>query len=204
MPDASPTQVNRPGCVTAYALLLWLGGGLYLVAALCIGLFGLVPAFPDGRAAASTGPALIGALCLGLFSLLPIFLGVGLWRMRRWAWWLIVILQSLGLAGLALSLCSLFVTAGSAGRNAPESLAAGLVSAVVGGLISGGILYWFLNNRSLFDGGAQVVSGGNTWIVVAVVVVIGLVIVIPIIVIAILALLGPAIGNVFSNIIISM
>ena len=208
---AAPAPVNRPGCVTAYAILLWIGGALYALGALCVGFSGVMGAASYGSASdrASTGAASMGILlviaaCIGLFALVPIITGVGLWKMKNWAWWLVVIFQSLGLAGALLSLCANVLVFASASGRQSSSAVVGLLGALIGGAISGGIVYWFITNRALFNGG-QVTGGGGTGMVIAIVLaVVGVVVVIPIVVIVILALLGPAIGNVFSNIMLSV
>jgi hypothetical protein len=208
--DTSSPIVNRPGCITAYAILLWIGGGLYVIAALCGGLGGLYYAANPSQSsqAALTVPLLIGAVCIGLFALLPIFMGVGLWQMKNWAWWLVVILQSLGMASLLLNLCSLVLAAGSSSRSA-GGLIGGIIGALIGGAINAGILYWFLKNHNLFTGGAGAPAtsgggGGAGVVAVVIIAVIGIVILVPVVIIVILALLGPAIGNVFSNIMLTL
>ena len=168
----------------------------------------------------SGGPAITAgllfiAVCIGLFGLIPIFTGVGLWQMKSWAWWVVVVLQSIGLAFTVLSLCSNLAVVGMAAGSSSSAAANGqavirFMSSLIGGLINGGILYWFIANRSLFGGGApsqraQAASGGDIGTVVTIVLgLVGIVIMIPIVVIIILALLGPAIGNVFSGILITL
>jgi len=200
--SSSATQVSRPGCITVYAVLLWVTGSSFT------------------RSAESAGPALMVGLvffagCIGLLGLIPIVTGIGLWQMKSWAWWVVVVLQSIGLALTLLSLCSNLAVVGmSAGRStgtaANAEAVVRIMSALIGGLINGGILYWFISNRSLFGGGAasqgaQAASGGDTGTVVTIVLgLVGIAIMIPIVIIIILALLGPAIGNVFSNILLGL
>lgn len=175
---------ERPGCITAYAVLLWLGGGLFILSS-----FSLLsdPSF---------GP--LGAAISGLFAILLIGIGIGLWRMQSWGWWLVVILQSLGLLTAFFSL-----------------IGGVILNGLVSGLVSGGILYWFITNRRLFleahtyrpgvgsDGKpvndlTQTSKNNNTtFIIVGVILAVFLV---PVCIIAILALLGPQIGDVFSRI----
>lgn len=185
---------DRPGCVTAYAVLLWLGSASLLL--------GSLSSFSDP----TLGPA--AAVCPGLFALGLIAIGFGLWRMQKWGWWLVVIIQSLGVAAALLNLVSgLFLTEGSGGTL--------ILYGVVAGAVSGGILYWFINNRHEFapaytyqtniglDGesvaGRVPTSNKNTTtIIVGVVLAVFLV---PVCLIAILTLLGPQVGDVFSRIV---
>jgi hypothetical protein len=177
--------------VTAYAVLLFIAGGLYALGAILGGLGAL--ADPD-----TAGFGAGFALCLGLLAAIPIITAIGLWQMAKWGWWIVVILQSLGLAVIALNLCAA-LGAGDSAQTGPV-----LCYAVIGGAINGTILYWFLNNSHLFEGTGPVsASGGN-----AAAVIIGIVVVVvclvPIVLIVILALLGPAIGNVFSGIVVGL
>jgi ribosomal protein L40E len=176
---------DRPGCVTAYAVLLWLGGSFLLLSAL-ISFFDPVE-----------GPFV--SVFVGLFALVPIITGVGLWRMQKWGWWLVVVVQSLGVVAALFSLISGL-----------------LLNAIVTGVVSGGILYWFINNRQLFlgpfthhagvgsegkpvVGGAPASKGSNTTIIVVGIVL--AVFLVPVCIIATLTLLGPNIGDVFSRIV---
>jgi hypothetical protein len=176
---------DRPGCVTAYAVLLWLGGGLMALGSLI--------AFINPM----EGP--IVGIVVGIFALLPIMTGVGLWRMHKWGWWLVVVTQSLGVAGALFNLLSGL-----------------LLEAIVTGAISGGILYWFINNRQLFlgpftqhtnvgvesepvVGGAPASKNNNTTVIVVGIVL--AVFLVPVCLIAFLTLLGPEIGDVFSRIV---
>jgi hypothetical protein len=176
---------DRPGCVTAYAVLLWLGGSFLLLPAL-IQFF--VP----------TGDPSIGVF-LGLLAVVQIIAGVGLWRMQKWGWWLVVVTQSLGVVAALFSLISGL-----------------LLNTIVTGVVSGGILYWFIENRQMFlgpftqqtgvgpegepmVGGAPTSKSNNTTVIV--VGIIATVFLVPVCIIAVLSLLGPEIGDVFSRIV---
>ena len=181
---------DRPGCVTAYAVLIWLGGALFAIST--------VSFISEGNPA---------AICGGVFVILAAIIGYGLWQMREWSWWLVIILQSLSLAG---SLFMMFVVLTS--PFASEGILGPLASAVVSGVI----LYWFATNRSHFAGEPvyrtvvgpdgetvreQVQPSGSNKTVIIVVGVVLLVVVVPVVIIAILTLLWPEIGNVFSRIV---
>jgi len=183
--DGAVYYPDRPGCVTVYAVLLWLGGGFLVLGSLIEFI------------APSEGP-LVGVL-VGLFALVPLVTGVGLWRMQKWGWWLVVVTQSLGVVAGFLNLVSGL-----------------LLNGIVTGVVSGGILYWFINNRQPFfgpfthhaavnaagepvAGGAPPSKGNNTTIVVVGIVV--AVVLVPVCIIATLTLLGPGVGDVFSRIV---
>lgn len=187
--ESLPYERSRPGCVTAYAVLIWLGGAFLALGTLSL-LFEGDPS----------------AICGSVFVILTAVIGYGLWQMQEWSWWLVIILQSLSLIGSLLGLVFAFTE---------PSTAAGILSSLVSAAVSGGILYWFATNRSLFSGTrafrAVVAEDGTTTqepvpstsnqtgIIIAGAIV-AVVCIIPAVIIAILTLLGPQIGNVFSRI----
>lgn len=196
-------SVDRPGCVTAYAVLVWFGAAAYI----CGALFVAVSSFSDPDFAIF---GLILALIIGAFSLLPIFTGIGLWKMTMWGWWLVVVVNGLGVAGSLLNMLGgvLLVS------QEPDAIGT-LCGSVIGLAINGYILYWFITNRSLFgsyttqtvmglDG--EIIkervrtTGFDTASAVAIVGVVAVMCLIPIMTIVVLTLLGPQIGNVFSRI----
>lgn len=190
--------VERPGCVTAYALILWLAAGAYIVAALSTAVISLTN--PD-----SAFIGLFGAVCVSLFALIPILTGIGLWKMRLWSWWLVVILNAFGfLAGL------LYLLAGVVLMTETADVLVFVCGAALGLALNGGILYWFTKNRALFAA-VQTVTGPDgeivhkstsidTGAIIAIVGIVAILCLIPIFAIAMLTLLGPQIGNVFSTI----
>lgn len=176
---------DRPGCITAYALLLWLGGAGLLFIAFS------APSDPFLGPEAAIAPA--------FFALVLIATGIGLWQMSVWSWWLVVIIQSFGVLGALFSL-----------------IGGDILNAIVSGTVSGGILYWFITNRHLFLTGTayrtSVSSDGESVVEqvsvsrsnVSTAVIVGVILVIcvaPVVIIAILTLLGPQIGDVFSGIV---
>jgi hypothetical protein len=196
--------VDRPGCITAYAILLWLGGGLYVLLALLNGVFGL----SDPETAVY---GLVTAVCIGLFAAIPIITGIGIWKMKMWGWWIVVILNSLGVAfGL------LYLLIGVIAAIETLDAVALIIGALIGLAINGGILYWFLKNRALFGNkqtgqtamgpNGELIekptgqSGTNATVIAVVIGVVAIFCMIPVVTIALLTLLGPQIGNVFSRI----
>lgn len=160
---------ERPGCITAYAILLWLASSLFTLST--ISLIG------------ESSPA---AICGGVVVLLLASIGYGLWQMRAWSWWLIVILQSFSFLGFGYGIVIQFID--------PLLFGTGLWQPWVGVVINGGILFWFARNRALFISDDK----KTTLIIVGVVL---LVVIAPVIIIALLTLLGPQIGDVFSRIV---
>ena len=172
---------DRPGCITAYAVLLWLGGGLLVLSTLSL--------FSES----STGSAIFS----GLFAIFLIAIGIGLWQMQSWGWWLVVIVQSLSVLAALLSL-----------------IGGAVLYGLASGSISGGILYWFFTNRQLFIGTSSQVasidpngepipaqaSASKTVVIVGIILAVFLVPVCIIAALSLLALLGPQIGDVFSRI----
>lgn len=200
---------ERPGCVTVYAVLLWLLGGLYLVGSLLVILASLLD---------SDFVLFFLALFGLLLAAIPIVIALGLWKMKAWAWYVVVIVQSIGILGGLLSLGTTLL--GAAASEGGGYLAFPIVGNLIGLFISGVILYWFITNRKAFGIGApsyrlvegpdgemiqQPVAasgtGGIGWIILGIAAVFFLV---PVCVIIVLALLGPAIGNVFSNIVMGI
>jgi hypothetical protein len=131
--------VNRPGCVTLYAMLLWLAPagvaayGLYVVI--------LGQNFPDPVAALTF---LLAAIFMLPFMLLSVLAGIGLWRMKAWGWWLVMVF---GLLQLGLNVLS-FLGELAAG----DWVSTG--SQLLGFAIAGYILWWFFTHRAMFNVGS--------------------------------------------------
>jgi hypothetical protein len=208
-PDEREQRQERPGCVSVYAVLLWIGAGLYVLGALLLSVTSLSidePVF-----------LFLSCLLIGLAAI-PILTGYGLWRMKTWAWAIVVVLQSVGvILGLLSIGLNLIVMSSFADIGGTSGICGSLVGLIVGGVI----IYWFTTNRRLFGIGVttyetvegpdgeliqQPIAGSGAggqiaWVIVGIVLV---AFVVPICTIFILALLGPAIGNVFSNIILGI
>ena len=93
-----PMQPKRPIGVAILAILTILFGVIGLIGGLLVlvaaGLIGVVAPELAGFA----GLFLILGILLTIFSLLGIVSGVGLWRLRPWAWWLTIIVGVLSIA----------------------------------------------------------------------------------------------------------
>ena len=208
-PTHPDSQRQRPGCVSAYAILLWLSAALVLAA----GCFFLV-AYPSTTEDLASG-LLLGALCAGFFALLaliPAVQGLGLWRMRPWGWWLTVTLAGLGVVAGLIGLLPLLTA---------ESIRQALIfiGADIGNLIiSIIVLIWFVQNRTLFldsQAAGKAVIGAEGQVIespstaggrvgIGLLVAGGLLVALCLVAVlttGVLALLGPEIGDVFSEII---
>jgi len=82
---------ERPGCVTAYAILLWIG-------AVGATLGGVAAGISEGEVLVVLGGLVAGGLELGL--------GIGIWRLKNWARIIVMVLQGLG---VIVGLISLFM-----------------------------------------------------------------------------------------------
>ena len=134
-------QAERPSCITVYAILLVLGGGLTVILALV---------FLLGFSFAGLGTGELFFLASGVFgggyllflALLSILSDIGIWGMKMWGWWLVVITQVISIASLIFE--PLFqVASGRGGFDASVSCSA-LLPVIV--------LAWFLRNRHKFGG----------------------------------------------------
>lgn len=124
-PQAS--AVERPGCVTVYAVLSALAG--IFVVGLSLATVGQMDS------AASWLLSLAGGA-------LALIVAPGLWGMRNWARLLVITLQGLGIVVTLLTACQTLL-----GGAEPMFLIVALVQLVV----SGSILWWFAENGYLFE-----------------------------------------------------
>lgn len=130
--------VNRPGCVTLYAILLWLGPagvaafGLYVVI--------LGETLPDPVAGRTF---LLAAIVMLPFMLLSVLAGIGLWRMKAWGWWLVMVL---GLLQLGLNVLNFLADLAGGERTS-------IGAQLLGFAVAGAVLWWFFANRALFNVG---------------------------------------------------
>jgi hypothetical protein len=118
---AKPTARKRPGCLGVYAVLLC------LVAA--GGLIGSIVMFLGSPL--SQG---FWACVYAPMAMLPFAIGYGLWQMKMWAWWLVII-------GQALSIVVALVENSSNG---------GALNIFITIVVSTGIILWFINIRQQF------------------------------------------------------
>lgn len=135
---------ERPGCVTAYAILLGLAAGL-------IGLGGIIGGFALMSVKESTGIIGMGVLvCASGMAFLEAMLAVGLWQLKNWARITVMVLIGLGMLSSLLSLCTLLSGYSSYGNNSGAFSAGSAAGTIVGLAINGFVLYWFANNGEYF------------------------------------------------------
>lgn len=103
---------TRPGCVTIYAILLFLGAASFL----CGGIFGstspLTESVGQFKLAAGISMALAGVFML--------ILGIGLWQLKNWARIAMIVMQSLAIVGSIFSALTA-LTAPSTSLNQPSN-----------------------------------------------------------------------------------
>ena len=198
---------GRPGCIAAYAILLAVGGIANIIVSGILGLNVIVDE-PDLLVMGA-----ILTLCLMAVSAIPVIIALGLWRMRLWAWWLVIIFQTVGLATTCFGLLAIvpLATPGPSAALGTAEVSLLLIGALASVLFSGIVLYWFLKNRKRFrrrgvihvEGRAlEEPASDRTLAIVAgtVIAVVAILCLVSIVVLVILTLLGPQIGNTFSQI----
>jgi hypothetical protein len=151
VPAASTESLKRPGCVTAYAVLLILGAGLFALVALS-----------GGSAYADLGPGVGGIVTIAALvsAAVSVLIAVGLWQLKNWARILVLIVTGLGTASGVLTLISVFlVPSGNVSPYLQSSYYTGKALSLITGLIGLGInstiFGWFRRNKQYF------VQGGN-------------------------------------------
>ncbi len=92
-----PQPAQRPIGVAILAVLVVLGGVLLLLAAIAVLLLSAVVAL-GGLTVFGLAGGILGGVLL-VFALIWIGVGLGLWHLRSWAWWLAVIVMLLSIIG---------------------------------------------------------------------------------------------------------
>jgi len=123
---AAARRAQRPGCITAYALLLFAAGGVAALGGILLAGSGEVDA--------------AGMITLVIVGGLYVALARGLWLMRHWAWVVVLVLQGLNLLVGVITFFDVLASGG--GINFP--LLSGL-------WLSGAIMKWFAENGQEFD-----------------------------------------------------
>lgn len=138
-PDRSyPTQKERPGCVTAYAVLLWISAAL-------VGLGGPIFGFAFASEMREDVLLILFAVAVAIgAAALNAAIGWGLWRLKNWARILVIVFQGLGVLSNLATLC---IVLGNSGAAEPTSLC----STIIGLAVSGYIIYWFASNSEYFS-----------------------------------------------------
>jgi hypothetical protein len=151
-PPPIPTQggvtpPTRPGCVTAYAVLLFVVAGLLALGAVLSVVFGVFGLSDESYGALFLPLAVVYIVIAGLYFLL----GRGLWRLKNWARIIIIVLQSLGLLGSLSQICrALSGSSFAFGTGTDLPVAIIIIGTVLGSALGGYILYWFASNGEYF------------------------------------------------------
>ena len=155
--SAALSRASRPGCVTAYAILLWIGAPAVVVIGIVMALasrdlFGLVVLIGFyflERALNIDSWNLFETVLIGIYfwmaAALNVVAGIGLWKMKNWGRILIIVLHSLGIAAsVLLSGCATLFVA----KNVAVPAVCGLL---VGIGVSIYMISWFVNHRYDFS-----------------------------------------------------
>ncbi len=140
-PPSQPTTNSRrrPGCVTAYAILMGIGAGL-------VGL-GFLAIIVSQEGASE--PGIVGVLLL--MAIVYTLVAWGLWQLKNWARIMVIVLHGLG---ILVNLFSMFTVLGEYsyyssryGRDPGSTFCGTVIGLAVGGYI----LYWFASHGKYFS-----------------------------------------------------
>jgi hypothetical protein len=136
---------QRPGCVTAYALLFFLAAALGLLSPFLI-------RFGPAGSELSQQDLTFGSIRSIAQAVILLLLAVGLWRLRRWAVALVVawVLYTFG--------NSLYASIATGNSNVSSAW-----YPIVSGLFALAVVYWFVKNQQLFEPSPSL----DRWIVIA-------------------------------------
>jgi len=104
----NPPARSRPIGVAILAILIILVGAIFLLAALGLFLLAGFAAFRGLPTFFGLGGALLGTVFL-IFALVFIGVGLGLWHLRSWAWWLAIIVLVLAIVGSLADVAGLVI-----------------------------------------------------------------------------------------------
>jgi hypothetical protein len=150
---------SRPGCITAYAILIFIGAGFTALSGLILATLFFVGTKGTDINTQLFGGRDIGAVgTIGLFvmlgiiafiTLLYIVLGWGLWNLKNWARWIVIVLTGMGICGNLLSFIQPFIRSSANSQGTPiiATISGGLFSIVLSGII----IYWFSTNGDYFN-----------------------------------------------------
>ncbi len=153
-PEGSSSEYRRPGCVTAYALLIFLSGligicsALYLPSVIANDPMALAAEYPEIRELDPQALEFFSTffkyylVFFFLYSVGTLLVGWGLWTMRQWARVLILIVQGFS---LVVSLFALFYSIAISGGNL---LVCGVYSISL--IFPAWVFLWFFLNRDRF------------------------------------------------------
>jgi hypothetical protein len=129
---AHTPEHERPGCATAYAILLAIGAGLLAIGVVA-GIIYLLSNDHGEIALFIIVPAAVGAP-------LSVLLAKGIWKLKNWARILVIVVHSLGVLSSLLQVCAALPSPGLM-----------IFELVVGLAIGGYIIYWFASHGEYFS-----------------------------------------------------
>jgi len=149
---------SRPGCITAYAILLFISAGLAVLGGAAFVIMTIElrsPSSPLAQSGLGSQPwwGFIStfALAASVISVgFNLFMGWGLWNLKNWARILVIVLTSLGALGSLGSLVSLVAMTVLNPSNNHANPMATLVSSLINLVIAGIIIFWFSTNGDYF------------------------------------------------------
>ncbi len=155
---------GRPGCVTAYAVIVAISATLTIVGGIIFSLSGTLmnQYFNEIRSFQGMDSTLLRQILgfmvpailiitflSGIFNLL---IAWGLWRLKNWARIVVIVLQSLGILGNIYSMVTTFFTPPAANSEFAMASSYGTICVSLVSLIIGGyIVFWFVTNKDYFS-----------------------------------------------------
>jgi hypothetical protein len=137
---------TRPGCLTIYAILLFLGSASFL----CGGIFGSLNPLLESEGFTN----LAAGISMGIVGVIMLILGIGLWQLKNWARIAAIVMQSLGIIGGIFSTYAALTTASTA-LNQNVSPLLTITVAIIAIALQITIISWFVRNGQYFIHQAQ-------------------------------------------------
>jgi hypothetical protein len=166
MQEVVTMKRKRPTGITILAILYYIAGAVMFLGGCSMlwvlyevktdpGAFALSVGFMQYMAIVEYETWFWGFSALSLFlSVLLFFLGWGLWKLKKWARIIVIVLHSLGVLGSLGSMCGILGLAYSYEPYRHHDPTAAIYGAIVGLAIGGYIIciiYWFASHGEYFD-----------------------------------------------------
>jgi hypothetical protein len=136
-----PTEVERPGCVIAYAIFLWFGSAVIALTAIISFLY---------QPHEISGGSKVAAFLLGM-AILSTAIGFGLWNLKNWARITLIVLLSLGILTNGITAFAAVFAPESFGDYGSEQFPAIICMFLFGLGISIWMIWWFVRNKRYFQ-----------------------------------------------------
>jgi hypothetical protein len=137
---------TRPGCITIYVVLLFLGAASFL----CGGIVGSTNPLNESDRLFN----IAAGISMGLVGLFMLVLGIGLWQLKNWARIAAIVFQSLGIVGGIFSTYAAITTSSTA-LNQNVSPFMTITVAIIAIAVQITIISWFVRNGQYFSRQAQ-------------------------------------------------